>query len=195
MHSRRIACLLLGLWLGAGLWMQWVASDNASAVDNLLTHPSENAAAYIKSLGHAPVGPLARYLEAERNRSLYETWGAVQIVVSALFFFFILFGTKMGKVPLALALALFLLVLAERLFLTPQIEMVGRATDFAVDPSHRMRLLREAVGYGYTAAEAAKWLLSAALACFLIWQRTRSSVDSRHEVDLVDKANYRHINR
>jgi len=180
--------------MGAGFWMQWVAGENVAAVDALLLHPNADAAAYMKTLAQAPIGPLARFLAAERNRSLYETWGAVQIVVSAIFFFFLLFGTRMGKVPLALALGLFLLVLAERLLLTPEIEMVGRATDFTADPSRRIHLMREAVGYGYTAAEVAKWVLSAAIAAFLIWQRGRS-VDSRHEVDVVDKANYRHIDR
>jgi hypothetical protein len=195
MHSRRIACLLLGLWMGAGLWMLWVAEDNAASVQTLLRRPSAAAEAYLKTLGRTPVGPLAQYLAAEQNRSLFETWGVVQIALSGVFFFFLLFGTRLGKVPLALALLLFLIALGERLAISPGMELVGRATDFAADPSHRLRLARDVLSYGYATAEIAKWLLAVAVACFLIWQRTSRSLDSGQEVDMVDKANYRHIDR
>src|SRR5664279_4497832 len=136
MRSRRIACLLLGFWMGAGLWMQWVASENTSGAENLLMRPSVDAAAYLKTLGRAQIGPLVQYLAAEENRALYETWGMVQIVLSGLFFFFLLFGTRLGKAPLAMALLLFLIAVAERVVVTPGMSMVGRATDFAADPSH-----------------------------------------------------------
>jgi hypothetical protein len=193
MRTRRIACLLLGLWLGAGLWMQWAAASNVNSANELLMRPSAAAAAYLKTLGRAPIAPLAYYLAAEQNRSLFETWGMVQIVMSALFFFFLLFGTREGKIPLALALLLFLIAVGERSAIIPEMNMVGRASDFAADPSHRVRLMRQALDYGFMTAELTKWILAAGAAGFLIWRRSRRSLDSRHQVDLVDKANYRHI--
>jgi hypothetical protein len=193
MRSRRIACLLLGLWLGAGLWMQWAVSVNLRSADSLLTRPSTDAASYLKSLGRTPVSPLAHYLAAEQNRSLYDTWGTVQIVMSAFFFFFVLFGTRLGKVPIVLALVMVAVVVAERAIVIPEMNMVGRTADFTADPSHRVRLIRAALDYAYTGAELVKWLLAAGVAAFLILPKNRRSLDSGHQVDMVDKANYRHI--
>jgi hypothetical protein len=174
--------------------MLWVAADNAASADSLLLRPSAAASEYLKTLGHAPVGPLAHYLAAEQNRSLFETWGMVQIAWSGFFFFFLLFFTRLGKLPLALALLMFLIAVGERV-VSPGMEMVGRATDFAADPSQRLRLARDVLNFGYAMAEGAKWLLAAAVAGFLVWQRSSRSLDSRHQVDMVDKTDYRHIDR
>jgi membrane protein required for beta-lactamase induction len=145
-------------------------------------------------LGHAPVSPLAHYLAAEQNRSLFETWGVVQIVLSGLFFLLLLFGTRVGKFPLAVALLMVVIAIGERVA-TPGIEMVGRAVDFNPDPSHRVRLARDVLSYGFTTAEAAKFLLAAIAAVCLVWPRKRRSFDARHQIDLVDKTDYRHIDR
>jgi hypothetical protein len=175
--------------------MQWVAASNANSVNGLLLRPSAAAEAYLKTLGHMPLGPLAGYLAAEQNRSLLETWGAVQIAVSAFFFFFLLFGTRVGKAPLALALLLFLIAVGERAVVIPEMNMVARVTDFAAAQSRRVFLESQAFNYGYMAAEAVKWLLAAGVAAFLIGDRGGRSTDSRHKIDMVDKANYRHIDR
>ena len=195
MYSRRIACLLLGLWMGAGLWMLWVAADNVAAANHFLLAPNSNAATYLKTLGRAQLNPLAHYLAAEQNRSLLETWGVVQIVFASLLFFFLLFGTRLGKFPLVIALLMLLIVIGERVGITPGMEMVAQRTDFNVDPSHRALVARDALNFGYKMAEWVKFALGAVAAVFLIWQDSRRSVNSRKQVDLVDKADYRHINR
>jgi hypothetical protein len=181
--------------MGAGLWMLWVAADNAASSDRLLRAPNANAAAYLKTLGRTQLLPLAHYLAAEQNRSLFETWGVVQIVLAGLFFFFLLFGTHLGKFPLAVALLLLLIAIGERLALTPGLEIVGRATDFNLNPSDRARMAHAALNYGYQMAEWAKFALGAVAAVFLIWPERRRSLHSRNQVDLVDKADYRHIDR
>src|SRR5580698_9778475 len=161
MHSRRIACLLLGLWMGAGLWMLWVASSNAASAERLLLAPGPSAAAYLKTLGHTPLLPLAYYLAEQQNRSLFQTWGVIQIVFGALFLFFLLFGTRLGKLPLAVARLMLLIVIGERIAVGPGMEMVGRATDLNIDPSHRAALARDVLNYGYKMAEGAKFFLGA----------------------------------
>lgn len=195
MRARRMACLILGLWLGAGLWMQWVTTENTSSVDSVLQHPASDAAQYLKSLGTVSPGPLAQYLVAEENRSLMETWGNVQIVLSAIFFFFLLFGTRLGKVPLVLALFLVLVVVLERVLVIPEMSLAGRSTDFALNSAHRVHLVHQALGYGYSVTELSKWVLAVGVAGILVFQQSRRSTDSRREFDLVDKANYRHIDR
>jgi hypothetical protein len=118
----------------------------------------------------------------------------VQIVLGALFFFFLLFGTRLGKFPLAVALLMLLIVIGERMAITPGMEMVGQVTDLNPDPSHRARLVRDVLNYGYTMAEWTKFALGAVAAVFLVWQEKRRSVDSRNQVNVIDKADYRHIN-
>jgi hypothetical protein len=186
---------LLGLWMGAGLWMLWVAADNSASADRLLLAPNASAAAYLKTLGRAQLSPLAHYLAADQNRALFEKWGVVQIVLGGLFFFFLLFGTRLGKLPLVVALLMLLIVVGERVAITPGMEMAGRATDFNLDPSYRARMARDVLNYGYTMAEWAKFVLGAVAAVALIWQESRRSLHSRNQVDMIDKADYRHINR
>jgi hypothetical protein len=152
--------------------MQFVTAANSSTAEGLLIRPSPDARAYMKTLGHVSLTPLTQYLAAEQNRALYETWGTVQIALSGAFFFLLLFGTRMGKVPLAMALLLFLITLGDRLFVVPQMEMIGRATDFAADPSHRVRLARDVLGYGTSVMEVAKWVLALGVGGFLIFERS-----------------------
>jgi hypothetical protein len=195
MRSRRISCLLLGLWMGAGLWMLWVAADNARAADRLLLAPNAYADAYLKSLGRTQLGPLTHYLANEQNRLLFETWGVVQIALGALFFFQLLFGTHLGKLPLAVALLMLLIVIAERVAIAPGMELVGQHNDLNPSPSARAQFAGDALNYGYKFAEGAKFALGAVAAAILIWQERRRSFDARKQIDAIDKPDYRHIDR
>lgn len=181
--------------MGAGLWMLWVVADNAAAADHLLLAPNAYAAAYLKSLGHVQLSPLAYYLANQQNRSLLETWGVVQIVLGAVFFFFLLFGTRLGKLPLAVSLLMLLIVIGERVGIAPGMELVGQHNAFNPDLSQRAVLASDVLNYGYKTAEGAKFALGAVAAGLLIWQGRRRSLDARNEVDVIDKANHRHINR
>ena len=175
--------------------MLWVAADNMASAQRLLLSPNSYAADYLKTLNHAQLIPLTRYLASEQNRSLLESWGVVQIVLAGVFFALLLFGTRLGKFPLVIALLMLILVIAERVAITPGMAMVGQYSDFKLDPSHRARVAGDALNYGYKMVEGVKFALGAILAVVLIWQERRRSLDSRKQVDLVDKADYRHINR
>src|SRR5579872_175115 len=109
MHSRRLACLLLGLWLGGGIFMEWMARENLLAVDRMIAQPAPAATLRIKLMGKEQAYLLLRYQANEENRYCYEVWEGMQVALSAVFFFFLLFGTTEGKVSLALALAMMIL--------------------------------------------------------------------------------------
>jgi len=195
MRSRRLACLILGLWLGGGLLMAWVTAESSRSVDRLLSQPNPLAAVETRNAGRAPITELMRYQAAELSRAYRETWEWAQLCLGAFFFFFLLFGTTQGKASLALALLLFLVVAAQRLLLTPQIAAMGRSLDFAASAAsvdrNQLRVLR----YGYTLTELAKLMLGLTLAGLLTWQRSGRSLDAGQQVNAVDKANHRHVDR
>jgi len=46
----------------------------------------------------------------------------------------------------------------------------------------------------YWGIELVKWVLGLALAARLVSHRRGRSADARQKIDMVDKANYRHVN-
>lgn len=191
-----MACLLLGLWMGAGVLMAWVATRDLGSADRLAAHPDLAAALQLKSLGANQTLPLLRYLAAEQTRNNLETWGTVQLFVGFFFFFFLLFGTNQGKLSLALALTMALIAFGQRMVLIPEILSRGRAMDFlthAISLHQKMQL--DVLHYAYSMAEAAKGGLGLILAGILIWRTGGRSLNAWQEVQLVDKADHRHVNR
>lgn len=176
MHSRRLACFLLGLWLGGGLILIWITRQNLSVPDRILAQPDPAATLRMKLLGRDEARNLLRYEASEMNRYYLEVWEIVQIVLGALFFFFLLFGTTEGKFPLTLALLLLVLILVERFLLTPELYGLGKLLDFGAPAAmHGERARYRVIDAAYFAIELAKWAMQLLLAGLLIGRsRTRS---------------------
>ena len=196
MHYRRIASFLLGLWLGGGLLMAWMAIESFRSVDQLLAAHSPVVAIQIRALGPGGARALLRYQAAEQNRWYFETWEFVQLILGAGFFFFLLFGSEEGKFSLLLLLLMFLLTAAQRFLMTPELSALGRTLDFIPVglPSverNRFWMLHSV----YTGSEILKWGLGLVLGALLVFHRPSRSHDAGHEFDVIDKANHRHINR
>ena len=198
MHSRRLACFLLALWLGGGVFLAFVTRQNLRAVDRLLDQPNPVLLVQFKPMGLAAARMLLHHMAGEQNRFYYETWELAQIVLGTFFFFFLLFGTREDKYSLAIPLLMLLITVAQRFVLSPEMIALGRLTDFLPDNVHsadRIKLL--VAEAGYSVAELAKGGLGLILAIRLIfanWWRA-STGNVRQELDLVDKANYGHVNR
>ena len=199
MHSRRFACLLLGMWLAGGLLMAWLTHENSRAVDRLLVQADPAVTLRMKVLGPAETGMLLRYQTAEINRYNVEMWLVFQICLGAFFLFFMLFGTGEGKFSLALALALLLCVLVERFGIWPEILSLGKLTDFTApnaSSGYRTRLL--VMESGYLGVEVGKWVVMAVLAGIMIGRgrsRGKKSDDSWKKFHMVNKADDRHVDR
>jgi hypothetical protein len=194
MHHRRFACFLLGLWLGGGLLMAWIGLDASRSVDRLLAQSNPAAMLHIRALGPAETRLLLQYQASEEWRGNCATWETAQIVLGAFFFFYLLFGTLEGKFSLLLALLMLAVVLFERFLLTPELVGIGRLLDFVPDiPSNEHSRLA-AVQTGYVGAEVLKGTLGCILAARLVWQQWRSGYAGK-EIDLVNKANHRHVDR
>ena len=120
----------------------------------------------------------------------------VQIVLGALFLFFLVFGTRLGKFTLAVAVLMLLIVIGERVAIGLGMENGGtRDRSQPGTPRTEAIVARNVMNYGYKMAEWLKFTLGALAAITLIWHQSRPSLDSRKQVDLIDKTDYRHINR
>ncbi|HEV3199834.1 MAG TPA: hypothetical protein VGZ73_18145 [Bryobacteraceae bacterium] len=198
MHSRRFACLLLGIWFAGGAFMQWISTENYRAVDRLLDQPNPAASLQLKALGPMAARQVLRYQVAEQNRFYFETWETLQLMLGSFFFFFLLFGTREDKFSLLLALLMLIAAAVQRFYLTPEVTSFGRVLDFlpadVYDPARRRLPIIQSANDG---VELTKLGLGILLAVWLILGRgrRRSRGDVRQELDLIDKANYRHVDR
>ncbi len=187
MHTRRLATLLLGLWLGGGLFMTWVAIHSFRGVDKLLKSPAPAAAQYIKVLGNSSARTLLRHQIGELNRHYFSNWEVVQIGIALVFLLTMLFDAKTEKLYLALGGLALLLVIVQHFLFTPQVATLGRAIEFLPPEAPSA----ERVGFwrfhnAYSVLEIAKGLLLMGMSVRLVMISSRRRRSSRKKVDLVD---------
>jgi hypothetical protein len=174
--------------------MTWVAAESFGSVDRLLARPHAVATVEFKDLGRAEARLLLRYQVAEQNRWYFENWEVAQIVMGALFFFFVLFATRENKFALLLILLMIAGVLVERFMLTPAMISLGRMIDFIPpDTPSGERTQFWVLHSWYWGVELVKWLLGLGLAARLMSRRNGRSADARQQFNVVDKANHRHV--
>lgn len=170
MNTRRIICTLLGLWIGASLFMAAVAASSFRNVNEMMLNPAAEMAPYLKTIGAEKLRLLARHQAGEFNRMLFEGWGLLQILIALLLFGMLLFGTKEGKGILALSLFMLLLTAGMHLLVTPAIVGYGRTLDF-VPPDKELDLRRRVQTYHstYSTLEGVK-LLCGTLLLFIFFR-------------------------
>ena len=186
MHSRRLSCLLLGAWLGCSLFMGAVAILSFHSARNLLEEaPPQMRLLTQRVGGEEAMTHVLRYEVAEQNRQLFEIWELFQIVMGLFLLGFLLFGTAEGKMPLALCLAMVVVVIAMHWLVTPHIVGLGRELDFqSVDSSPLIRSQLQARHAVYSALELVKLLFGTVLGALLVWPPTRKRQDRKlREVD------------
>ena len=196
MHARRLACFFLGLWLAGGLFMAWVATQNFREVDRLLSKADPVATLKFKELG-PEARFIMRYQASEMNRWLFRSWENAQVFLGVGFFLVMLFGSRENTIVLLGVLLIWLLVLAQRFLITPELISLGRLIDFVpMDTPSPERNRFWIVHTAYSGVEVAKWLLCLLLTAKMVFSSKRSgrSRDSRRELDRVDKPNYRRVN-
>jgi hypothetical protein len=196
MHFRRLICLLLGAWLAGLTLMAVVATENFHTVDRLLLAPSPAAAQELRSMGHDYARMLLRWQAGEQNRKLFETWETAQLVLGMGLFFVLLFGSTESKYSLGLSLLMLVIVIGQRFLLTPMIVSLGRLIDFVPPTVQSPERIKFGVLHsGYAGLEIAKCLLGLLLAGKLIIRSRHRSSHSGGNIDVVDKAYHRHVNR
>lgn len=196
MHARRLACMLLGFWLAGSILITFIAADSANSADRLLRNHGAAASERIKDMGQDEARlMLLAYPVRQQTRWWLEEWSNLELLIGGIFFFFMLFGTKEGKITLAFTLGIFAIVLFQRLYTLPQLLFLGSVMDFVpanVVMPERNQLI--AVQNAFTAVDLFKDLVMLGMAAYFIARTPRSNHFGK-QVDFVDKADYRHVDR
>jgi hypothetical protein len=194
MHHTRIAAFLLGAWLLGSVFMTFVATQNFETVNRVLKSPTLEANKMILALGSNNARQLLRYLVGEENRFFFENWELAQLILVASLTGLLLFGVK-SRMLAGFAGAMLILTLFQRIKVTPELAWLGRSIDFL--PWTAESLARDQfwrLHTAYAVIEVAKLLLGVAIGGFLLTGRRRRS-RRRVEVDAVDYAHHRHVDR
>jgi hypothetical protein len=142
---RRLAALLLGAWLGAGILTDIAVTQNFQTVDRFLQTPGSPATSIrLNKIGRAEERVILRRNAGEENNWIFLNWERCELVLGGMLFVVLLFGARPRKFMLALCLAMLLIVAAEHFFLTAQITDLGRRVDDlpATDPeTHKFWML------------------------------------------------------
>jgi hypothetical protein len=188
MHTRYVACWLLGAWIAGSLFMIMVATQNFRSVDRLLATPG-SAASQVGKMGHAEARTFLRYQVSEQNRWYFETWEKIQLAlgVAALAATF-----RQGKLMVSLTASMCALLLLERFYLTPEIIRLGRLIDFV--PQAASSVERD-VFWRFHGAYSGVELLKLALGFFLSGRFILGRNPAAGQVDVVDEASHLRVNR
>jgi hypothetical protein len=157
-------CWLLGGWIAGSLFMILVATQNFRSVDRLLASPA-GATAQIEKIGREEARVFLRYQVSEQNRWYFETWEKIQL---ALGLTLLAVTFRQDRISLALAVAMFTLLLAQRLWITPEIVRIGRLIDFAPQTPERQTFWM--FHNAYSGIELAKLALGFFLSTRLIFR-------------------------
>jgi hypothetical protein len=197
MHSGRFACFLLGLWFAGGLFMAFIARQNLDTADRLISDGDTVVLMHSGKAGIESMRGLLHHHALEQTRALNESWETAQIVLGSFLFFFLLFATREDKYSLLAALLMVIVTVAERAVLSPEVTSRGRVIDLlAANAPAADRVKFLLLEKAHLACEIGKAGLGVILGGRLILARRKrpSARDVRQELNLVDKANYRHIN-
>lgn len=180
MNFRRLATFVLGIWLGASTFMDFVAVQNFRSVDRLLGDNVDlRATDQIHKLGgREDARVFLRHFVGEQNRWFFVQWESIQIGLGLALALVILYGTSSNKLSLGICIAMLLIVLIDRLILTPEISRLGRSLDFlpysSASPDHGKFFALHGV---YSGLELLKLALGLILTAKLLIRRKR---DTKH---------------
>ena len=206
MHTRRLVAFLLGVWLGGMLLAAYTVNANDSTTKSVLENRSEAVRRNIEISGKDRVTLLLTANTAEINRGLLQSWEWMQLVVGIGVVCVLPFAMRPKWVYLIAAALMVLIVLAQRVLLTPELIGVGRLIDMAGGNAWtRDELWKERQSFHtltmlYWSFEGAKALIGIGLTAALLIFRQKTALKSRggrrrESADRVDDSDYSHVDR
>lgn len=170
---RRLAALVLGTWLGAGVFADVAVTQNFQTVDRFLVQPgSAVIAAELNKSGRERERSILRRNAGEENNTIFENWERVELVIGCALFALLLYGAR-PQLPLLSGAALMLVIVtAQHFFVSPEITALGRK--LADLPADDPLVARFWTLHGlYSGSEILKLLVGMALAARLAFRRKR----------------------
>jgi hypothetical protein len=191
-HSRRLTCLILGLWLGGSLLFAWISSSGMSTAGTAINTLGPKGQQAIGVVGQESARQLSRFVVSEVMREFSYAWGIILFVA-------VTFSTNGNKVLMLLAGAMLALTLVLHLSASPNISALGRVIDFArAHEFERERRALAAFSSAYVLVEFVKVGLGIAIGAILTLTSGMASKRRRrvvHKLDEIDNANYGRVNR
>jgi preprotein translocase subunit SecG len=198
-HSRRLTCLILGLWLGGSLLFAWISSSGMSTAGTAINTLGPKGQQAIGVVGQESARQLSRFVVSEVMREFSYAWGWMQVALGIILFVAVTFSTNGNKVLMLLAGAMLALTLVLHLSASPNISALGRVIDFArAHEFERERRALAAFSSAYVLVEFVKVGLGIAIGAILTLTSGMASKRRRrvvHKLDEIDNANYGRVNR
>jgi hypothetical protein len=206
-HTRRLASLILGAWLGGSVFMIVVASRNFAIVEEVLATENRQAAIQIELLSPEGARMFLRHLAGEMNRYFFQLWGKSQIALGALLFLTLIFATNGHRYVLALTALMVGLAAVMHFRLTPEIVGIGRAIDYVpIEHASPDRIEFQKYHRLYVVLELSKLAVGALLGAWLLVnsragegtlrrRRSRRELKIGDQVEAVDDADHSHVDR
>jgi hypothetical protein len=168
---RRLAAILLGVWLGAGIFADLAVTQNFQTVDRFLAAPgSIGTSVELNRTGRDHARLILRRNAGEENNFIFLNWERGEIILGIALLATLFFGGRPQKLMLAGALSMLLIVAVQHFFLSPEVTDMGRK--LADLPDDAALTKRFWMFHGiYSGSEILKLLVGFALAVRLCIRR------------------------
>jgi hypothetical protein len=168
---RRLAAILLGVWLGAGIFADLAVTQNFQTVDRFLAAPgSIGTSVELNRAGRDHARLILRRNAGEENNFIFLNWERGEIILGIALLATLFFGGRPQKLMLAAALSMLLIVAVQHFFLSPEVTDMGRK--LADLPDDAVLTKRFWMFHGiYSGSEILKLLVGFALAVRLCIRR------------------------
>jgi len=148
MQFHRLAALILGIWLGISVFMDFVATQNFQSVNRVMGSLDVRAVEAARKLSDPDtLRLLLRYSAGETNRYLFEQWEWAELLLGLPLLLALLFAHTPQKFAMSLCLLMMCVVAVQRFELTPAITQLGRELEFSNSASRRFAVYHAAYGY------------------------------------------------
>ena len=170
LQYRRLAAILLGIWLGAGIFVDIAVTQNFQTVDRFLAAPGSAATSIeLNRIGKPVEREILRRNAGEENNFLFENWERAEIVLGVALLATLFFGERPNTLMLLAALAMWLIVGVQHFFLSPEVAEMGRK--MADVPGDAALTKRFWTFHGvYSGSEILKLLVGFTLSVRLCWR-------------------------
>lgn len=123
---QRLAVLVLGLWLGAGIFADIAVTRNFNTVERFLSNPGDaSTASQIDAVGRERERQILRRNAAEENNGIFHDWERAELAIG-IALIALLALDRAGAANLAIAGAMMAVVSVQALALSPRIAALGR---------------------------------------------------------------------